>query len=298
MFFVVVLAAAQPREKQTITVDVDLVNIHCTVSNHRGRLVPDLKRDSFAVFEDGEPQIITNFSRESEAPLTIVLVMDTSGSVHDKLRFEQEAATKLLYGTVRQGRDKAALFTFDHLLELRQDYTDDAALLAAGVRKIRSGGGTRLYDALHFVLHDKLAGPEERKVIILITDGDDNASRHSPQEVVDLAQRNNASIYAISMNALGTQRTGSDQSDAILDMLASETGGKAFFPPKLDKLVSDFKQIDNELRSQYTIAYTSTNPKRDGTFRRVEIKVKKVSYSVRARSGYYAPTQAMASRND
>jgi Ca-activated chloride channel family protein len=297
MLLVVVLAAAQPGEEQTITVNVDLVNIHCTVSNRKGRLIADLKRDSFAVFEDGEPQIITNFSRETEAPLTIVLLIDTSGSVHDKLRFEQDAATKFLYETLRHGRDKAALFTFDHMIELRQDYTDDAALLATAVRKTRAGGGTRLYDALHFVLQQKLTGTEERKVIILITDGEDNSSRRSPEEVIDLAQRNNASIYAISTNALDTQRSGSDQSDRILEMLASETGGKAFFPPKSDKLVSDFKQIDSELRSQYTIAYTSTNPRRDGTFRRVEIKVKPVSYSVRARSGYYAPTQAIASRN-
>jgi Ca-activated chloride channel homolog len=299
MLFAAVLAAAQVGEEQTITVNVDLVNIYFTVCNHKGRLIADLARDRFAITEDGTPQVITNFSRETDAALTMVLLIDTSGSVYDKLRYEQLAATQFLYDTLRPGRDKAALVTFDHFFVVQQDYTSDPTVLATAVRRLRSGGGTRLYDALHFVMQEKLMGTEERKVIILITDGDDKSSRRSPQEVVDLAQRSNVSIYAVSINGLGVQRGESVRSDRVLEMLTSETGGKAFFPSRLDKVVSDFKQIDNELRSQYTIAYRSSNPARDGSFRKVRIEVKRgnLSYSVRARSGYYAPVQTMAQRN-
>jgi VWFA-related protein len=283
-------ATAQSAGEQTITVDVDLVNIYFTVCNSNGRLVANLDRESFSIFEDGDPQIVTNFSRETDIPLTIVLLIDTSGSVRDKLQFEKKAAIDFLYATLRRGRDKAALFTFDTALELHQDFTDDPSTLADAIKRIRAGGGTRLYDGLYSVMKDKLAGTEERKAIVLITDGNDNSSKHSPDEVVELAQRNNVSVYAVSMNALGIRWPDSDQSDSALDRLGSETGGRAFFPAKLDKLGAHFKKIGNELRSQYTIAYRSTNPKKDGTFRKVRIDVKKVRHSVRARSGYFAPS--------
>jgi Ca-activated chloride channel family protein len=294
MLLAVVLAAAHAADEQSIRVDVDLVDIYFTVCNQKGRLIPDLRRDSFVVFEDGTPQTITNFSRQADMPLAMVMVIDTSGSVWDKIRFEKQAATEFLYAAMRAGQDKTALFSFDTLIELQQDFTDDPALVASAIRQLRSGGGTRLYDALHDVLERKLTGPEERKAIILITDGDDNSSRRSQQEVLDLAQRHNVSIYAISMNALGSRPRGSDQSDSVLGELASETGGRSFFPTKLEKLASSFKSIAAELRSQYTIAYRSTNPKRDGTFRKVRIEVKKERYAVRARPGYYAPAAVMA----
>jgi VWFA-related protein len=297
LLLAVVHAAAQPADEQTITVDVDLVNFYFTVSNSKGRLIPDLDRESFSVFEDGAPQTITNFSREADLPLTIVMVIDTSGSVWDKLRFEQRTATDFLHAVVRPGRDKAALFSFESVVELQQDYTDNPALFAPAIGRLRTGGGTRLYDALYHVLKEKLDGPEERKAVVLVTDGDDNSSRRSLQDVLDLAQRNIVSIYAVSMNALGSRRGGTDQSDSVLQKLSAETGGKAFFPAKLEKLASNFKDIADELRSQYTIAYRSTNPKRDGTFRKVQIDVKKVQYAVRARAGYYAPAAVIAERD-
>jgi VWFA-related protein len=225
------------------------------------------------------------------------MLIDTSGSVRDKLRFEQEAAIQFLYTTIRRGRDKAAVFTFDTSIDLQQDYTDDPVLLAKAVRRTRAGGGTRLYDALHHAVIEKLAGPDERKVIILITDGDDNSSRTSAQEVLDAAQRNSVSIYTISMNALGLRLGDTTRGDWILDKFATETGGKAFFPIKLKDFSEYFKRISTELRSQYTIAYRSTNPKKDGTFRKVRIDVKNMHYSVRARSGYYAPHQVAVRRN-
>ena len=292
----VVLAASLWGESQLIKVDVDLVNVYLTVCNKSGRLITNLARENFTVLEDGAPQVITNFSKETDVPLTIALVIDTSGSVRDKLPFEKEAATRFLYALLHGAGDKAAVFTFDSLIELRQDYTNDPALLARAVFNMHAGGGTRLYDGLLKPLHGKFAEGEERKVIVLLTDGNDNSSRSAPQDVVEAAQRNSVTIYAISMNALGMHLEDSNRYDALLDSFASETGGEAFFPNKVGDLSAQFKRIISELRSQYTIAYRSTNPKKDGAFRRIQIGVTNRRYSVRARSGYYAAQEATASR--
>ena len=292
----IVLAASLSGEAQLITVDVDLVNVYLTVCNKRGRLITNLGRENFTVLEDGSPQVITNFSRETDVPLTIALVIDTSGSVRDKLPFEKEAANQFLYTILHRGSDQAAVFSFDSSIELRQDYTNDPALLARAVRSTRAGGGTRLYDALLKALQGKLAGSEERKVIVLLTDGNDNSSRSGPQDVVEAAQRSGVTIYAISMNALGMRLDDSEPYDVLLDTFASQTGGEAFFPNKLGDVSAHFKRIVTELRSQYTIAYRSTNPNKDGGFRRIQIGVNNGHYSVRTRSGYYAPQEATAQR--
>jgi VWFA-related protein len=286
---VVLLLTTQWLEEQKITVDVDLVNVYFTVCNRKGRLVTTLGRDLFSVFEDGNPQAITNFSRETDVPLSVAILMDTSGSVRYKLRLEQEAIIEFLYTVVRGDRDKAAVLTFDHNVDLRQDYTNQTVLLANAVRNTNAGGGTRLYDALHFVISQQLRNNEQRKVVVVITDGDDKSSRYSPNDVMELAQRNNVMIYAISVNALGSRSDGSDAFDRILETIATETGGIALFPTKVKNLPGDFNLINDELHSQYTLAYRSTNPNKDGTFRTIQIRAKNNQYSVRTRSGYYAP---------
>jgi Ca-activated chloride channel family protein len=291
---VVVLAAALWGEDQLIRVNVDLVNVYLTVSNKRGHLITDLKKDSFAVFEDGAQQVITNFSRESDVPLTIVLLIDTSGSVKDKLQFEKQAAVSFLDTILRQNRDKAAVFTFDSTIDLQQDFTDDRSRLARAVVRTRAGGGTRLYDALINVMQQKLTGREERKVIVLLTDGDDNSSRNSAEQVVAVAQRNDVTIYTISMNAVGLALDDSQRGDRILKMFAQQTGGEAFLPASVKALPTQFKRITEELRSQYTIGYRSTNPKRDGAFRKIRIDVKNERYAIRTRPGYYAPQEVAA----
>jgi Ca-activated chloride channel homolog len=291
---VVVLAAALRGEDQLIKVDVDLVNVYLTVANENGRLIKNLKRDNFTVFEDGAQQFITNFSRETDVPLTIALVIDTSGSVKDKLQFEKQAAISFLDAMLRPNHDKAAVFTFDSSIDLQQDFTDDSSRLAKAVIHTRAGGGTRLYDALTTVMQQKLTGNDERKVIVLLTDGDDNSSRSSVKQVVADAQRYGVTIYAISMNALGLRSDDSDRGDRILKMITSGTGGEAFFPAKIKDLPAQFKRITEELRSQYTIAYRSTNPKKDGAFRKIQIGVKNQRYSVRTRPGYYAPVAVAA----
>jgi Ca-activated chloride channel family protein len=293
MLLVVALAAAQAGE-QVIAVDVDLVNIYFTVCNKKGRLIPDLSRESFTIFEDGEREVITNFSRETDLPLTLVLLFDTSGSVRFKLAFEQEAAIDFLNSTLRPGRDKVAVFTFDSSVDLRQDYTSDLQLLANAVKSTRSGGGTRLYDALQVILDGSLTAQKERRGIILLTDGDDNSSRSTPKQVIQAAQRNNVAIYTISVNSLDATPGDFSRHDQILEMFAEETGGQSFFPRQPKDLFASFKMINKELRSLYTIAYRSTNPNKDGAFRTIRIEAKDSRYLVHSRSGYYAPTAAIA----
>ena len=291
----IALAAGQLGAEQSLTVDVDLVNIYFTVCNKHGRPVPNLARDSFAIYEDNTLQTVTHFSHETELPLTLALLIDTSGSVRYKLDFEQRAALEFLHSTLRPGRDEAAVVTFDSSIDVRQDYTNDEQLLANAVRRTRSGGGTRLYDALFFLVNGPLASREGRRAIIVLTDGDDNSSRRSQSEVLTAAQRHNVSIYAISVNSVGFGLfADSEPKDGVLETLASETGGKAFFPQSTKALFTYFSAISKELRSQYTIAYRSTNPQRDGTYRQVRIQVQDPRYMVRARAGYYAPTPVMA----
>jgi Ca-activated chloride channel homolog len=275
-------------QRQVIKVDVDLVNIYVTVCNKHGRLIQNLDRANFAVYEDNNPQVITNFSRETDLPLKLVLLIDTSGSVRYKLSFEQDVSVAFLNSTLRPGVDQASVVTFDSSIDVRQNYTDDLQSLTGAVRHTRSGGATRLYDALSFLIKGTLAEGDGRRAIILLTDGDDNVSRSSPAEVVEAAQRNNVSIYIVSVNSIGIPSDESNRLDTTLEVFGTETGGKAFFPKKLKDLSSHLAAISKELRSQYTIAYRSTNDKRDGSYRKVRVEVKNTQYSVRARSGYYA----------
>src|SRR5262245_32681173 len=219
------LLLVRGQAEDLITVNVDLVNIYFTVCIKTGRPIRYLERHNFNVFEDGRPQVITNFSRENDVPLTIVLLIDTSGSIRYKVNFEREAANQFLYSTLRPGSDKAAVYTFDTGVELRQDFTDNLQLLTNAVGRIRAGGGTRLYDALYFVLSKTFAGQEGRRGLILLTDGDDNSSRTSPREVVEAAQRNNVAIYSIGVNSLvPLPLNDSNRVDRVLEMFAAETG--------------------------------------------------------------------------
>jgi Ca-activated chloride channel family protein len=280
-------------DDQTISVNVDLVNIPVTVADRKGKFVTNLKKEDFKVFEDERVQSITNFSSESNLPLTIALLVDTSGSIRDKLKFEEEAAIEFFYSTLQRGKDKALLISFDSGVDLLQDFTDDPEKLANEIRKIRAGGGTSLYDAIYLAVNKKLAGQEGRRVIILITDGDDNSSRVSLTETLEAAQKNFVTIYAISTNSaafFGSKEQ--ERGDKTLKKFSEETGGKSFFPLKIQDLASSFVDIHDELRSQYQIGYRPSNGKMDGTFRRIKVDVADRRYKARARSGYYMPKAA------
>jgi VWFA-related protein len=280
---------AQQRDDQTLSVNVDLVNVVFTVFDRRGKFITNLSQDRFKVFEDNRPQTITNFSKETNLPITVVLLIDTSGSIRDQLRFEQEAAIEFFHSTLRRGADTGVVISFDSGTDLLQDYTDDPEVLASAVRRIRAGGGTSLYDALYLAASEKLAAQQGRRVIILISDGDDNSSRISMARALEETQRNDVVIYAISTNASsGSRSRDQERGDRVLKRFAEETGGKAFFPSRLQGLSADFQNISEELRAQYTLAYRPDNIQRDGSFRKIRIQVSDKNYQVRARNGYYA----------
>jgi VWFA-related protein len=277
---------------QTIRVRVELVNVLMTVTDKRNRLVIHMTKDDFNVFEDSKPQTIRYFSRESDLPLRIAILIDTSNSIRERLRFEQEAAVDFLNTTIRRGKDMAFVVGFDVEPQLVQDYTDNTEKLANALRGLQAGGVTSLYDAIYFSCKEKMLffpppEPYLRRVMIVISDGQDNQSERTREEALAMAQRAEVTIFAISTNRSGTEGRG----DKVLRRLAQETGGRAFFPFEARDLATDFQEIAHELRNQYSLAYVSTNPAHDGTFRAISIEPLDKSLHVRAKTGYFAPSQ-------
>jgi len=285
-----------PQPSIIIKIPVEYVSVLFTVTDKKNHYVTNLKQTDFKVYEDDKPQNILIFRGETDLPLKIALVIDTSASITGKLKFEQESAVEFLQSILRRGKDEALLVTFDSNVELVQDFTDDVDLLSKAIRRIRAGGGTALYDAVYRTCQEKLLTQKGnyRKVIILITDGDDNQSRvQSLTEVIDMAQRAEAAIYSISTNASGfpfSIRGDSRKFDKILKEMADQTGGRGFFPFKAQDLSLSFEEIGRELRSQYNLAYVSTNSARDGRFRLIKIVPDETHLHVKARRGYFAPS--------
>jgi len=286
-------AAPQPPSgSQTIRVRVELVNVLMTVTDRKNRLVIHMTKDDFKVLEDSNPQTIRYFSRESDLPLRIAILIDTSNSIRDRLRFEQEAAIDFLNTTIRRGKDMAFVVGFDVEPQLIQDYTDNTEKLANAIRDLQAGGVTSLYDALFFSCKEKMLffpppEPYLRRVMIVISDGQDNQSEHTREEALAMAQRAEVTIFTISTNRSGTEARG----DKVLRRLAEETGGRAFFPFEASELAVNFQEIARELRSQYSLAYVSTNFAHDGTFRNISIQPLEKSLRVRGKTGYFAPSQ-------
>ncbi len=279
-------------ETKPIRVRVDLVNVLFTVTDKKNRLVLDLIKDDVRVFEDNQPQSIRYFSRESDLPLRIAILIDTSNSIRDRLRFEQEVAVDFLTTTVRPSKDLAFIVAFDVEPQLLQDYTDSTEKLSKAVRTLQAGGGTGLYDAIFFSAKEKMLffpppEPYLRRVMIIISDGRDNQSEHTREEALAMAQRGEVTIFTISTNRSGI----SQQGDKVLKYLAEETGGRAFLPFSASDLATDFQEISRELRSQYSLAYISTNAAHDGTFRAITVQTKDKGVRVRAKSGYFSPSQ-------
>ena len=278
-------AEAQP---ENLVVHVDLVNVLFTVTDRKGKLVTDLEKQNLKVSEDSKLQTITNFTRETDLPLTIAILIDTSTSIRDRFKFEQQAAIDFLYRTLRTKKDKALLITFDSAIELVQDYTDNAEVLAKAIRQVRPGGGTKMFDGIYLACQEKLKAEAGRKVLILISDGDDNLSLGTLAGTLEMAQKSDVSIYTISTNSSGFFGITAPKADKVLKRLADDTGGRAFFPFKAEDLSESFQDISAELRSQYSVAYRSSNPARDGSFRSVRIETDRKNLRVKARKGYYA----------
>jgi VWFA-related protein len=276
--------------EQTLSVTVDRVNVLFTVAGRGGKLITNLTKDDFTVFEDGEPQTISNFSRDADLPVNIALLIDTSGSVRDKLRFEREAASRFFYSVLRSGQDRALLMSFDTGVEIIQDYTDDAAVLQSAMQTMVAGGSTSLYDAIAKASVHEQSNRSGRHVIVVLSDGLDNSSRIDLENALQIAQENDAVIYSISTNRIqGPFSLDPDLGDSHLTTLAAETGGRALFPTRMNELTHAFDRIIEEIRAQYSLAYGPTNGQHDGSFRTIHVVASHKGYVVRSRHGYFAP---------
>jgi len=293
--------AQNPRP--TIQVSTGLVRLVVTVTDKQHNYITDLDQSDFKVFEDGAQQQIQHFARETDLPLRVALLLDTSNSIRPRLQFEQEAATDFLSLVIRRNVDMAFLMTFDNEPQVIQDYTGDAALLAGAIQKQRAGGGTALDDAM-VMASKRLETPpppsgadaEVRRVIVVISDGNDNLSDHPLSDAIQEALRAEACVYAVSTNtdwlAIDDESKPSkyhmDEGDKVLQNFADQTGGRAFFPYKADDLAQSFVAIETELRQQYLIAYAPSVPLAKGGYRTILVQTNRKGLTVRTRKGYYA----------
>jgi len=309
------LAAQQQKQPDedlpSINVDVNVVNVLASVRDKHGTLVPNLEKDSFTILEDGKPQTIKYFTRETDLPLTIGMLVDTSGSQVNLIGIEHNAASQF-FSQVLHKKDEAFLIMFGEEAELLQDYTNSARLLNEALNQLRpssgvggigagpvptAGGprGTILYDAVYLAASDKLRSEVGRKVIVVITDGVDEGSRLSINQAVEAAQKSDAVIYSIEyLDPYFYSRFGfggigmGGGGDSALHKLSDDTGGHVYRVDRSHPLEEVFHQLQEEMRTQYSIGYTPLNEVRDGSYRKLEIKLSSKDLKVQARKGYYA----------
>ena len=308
-----------PQEGPTFRATVNLVDVLATVLDRRNKLVSDLDKHDFKIFDDNSLQEIRFFSKQSDLPLRIGMLLDTSNSIRDRLKFEQEAAVDFLYSVLRRGKDQAFAMTFDDEPQIIQSFTGDGGQLRDEINKTRAGGGTAVYDAIYEAFAKQLSNPPRppgdqpdvvRRVMVLISDGDDNLSNHTRGEAIEMAQRTNVVIYTISTSTQWIQLSQTDPSklasrkmhltegDQILKDLADETGGRAFFPYHVDDLNQSFQDIGDELRNQYTITYSPSNFVANGRYHKIKIELPNHNGDqVRARRGYFAKSRTSAANS-
>ena len=276
----------------TIKKRVDEVNVLFIATDRHGKFVRNLNQNDFSFSDDHKPvESILNFHPETDLPIELGLLVDVSGSVQGRFGFEKEAATGFLHHIIRPGFDRAFVVGFNKESRLTQDFTDQVPLLAAGVQRMSNGGGTALYDAVYKACKDKLLRETSdhpiRKAIVVLSDGEDNQSDHTRAQAIEMAERAEVLIYAISTDDSGLILRG----DKVLEDLASATGGRAFFPYKMKDITHSFAAIEDELRSQYAVSYKPSDFDADGRYRSIQITSLKKDLQVRTRRGYYAPSQ-------
>jgi len=276
----------------TIKKRVDEVNVLFIATDHHGKFVRNLNQNDFSILDDHKPvQSVVNFRRETNLPIEMGLLVDVSGSVRSRFDFEKLAATGFLQHVLRPGYDKAFVAGFNKDIKITQDFSDNAQLLAAGVQQLSDGGGTALYDAIYKACKERLLRERSerpvRKAIVVLSDGEDNQSEVTRGQAIEMAQRAEVLIYAISTDDSGLILRG----DKALEDLASATGGRAFFPFRMKDITHSFAAIEEELRSQYAVSYKPADFEADGRYRSIEITTLKKDLQVRARRGYYAPRQ-------
>ena len=274
----------------TITITVNEVNLIFTVTDKHGRYNPNLKQSDFALLDDQKaPQSVKSFHQQINLPMRVGIVIDASTSIRSRFQFEQQSAIEFLLEILKAKSDRAFVMGFDVTPSVTQDWTNDVDRLETGVNRLRPGGGTALFDAVYTACRDKLLdvsrGQEPvRKAIVLLSDGDDNQSRVRPDEAIKECQRAETIIYAISTNWTPSRGKG----DKVLQDMAEATGGQVFFPPSVEEMSVSFKQIEEELRSQYALTYTPADFKYDGAFRSIYLYCNDRRYVVRAKKGYFA----------
>jgi VWFA-related protein len=294
---------------ETLKVNVDVVQLFFNVKDKRGALIPSLAKEDFQILEDGKPQTIKYFNGDSNLPLTLGILIDSSGSQQRVLEMEKEVGGQFLQEILRP-KDEAFVISFDVNVDLLQDFTNSVHDLKAALNKARinTGGGggplpglgggpiptgtprgTLLYDAIYLASHDELSHEVGRKAMIILTDGEDQGSQLRIKDAIEASQKSDSIVYVLLIADRGFYGFGGYSGDREMKKLAEETGGRVIeVGNKFDKLKQAFDQISQELRSQYNIGYTPTNSKRDGTFRKIEIRTKQSGYKIQARAGYYA----------
>ena len=282
-------AASQP----SFRAGVDLVSLNVTVTDRDSRYVTDIDVERFQVYEDGALQDITFFTR-TQLPIALSLLMDTSASMTERMETAQQAA--IGFSERLRDEDLASVIDFDSRVEIRQTFTNSLDELAAAIRRTSAGGSTSLYNAIYISLKElaKIAaaatGEIRRQAIVVLSDGEDTSSLVDFEEVLELAKRSDTVIYSIGLRSRDIRtRRGFREADFVLRQLAQETGGRAFFPDRVDDLPAIYQQISDELSSQYTLGYSSKNPLRNGQWRRLVVRIDQPNVAARTKQGYYAP---------
>ncbi|HWG87988.1 MAG TPA: VWA domain-containing protein [Candidatus Acidoferrales bacterium] len=288
-----VMTGTDDKPLEVFRTRTDEVNVIFTVTDKHNKFIKDLKESQFKILDNNlPPRQIVNFEAETNMPLRVGLLIDSSISIRDRFLFEQQAATQFLQQIIRPNTDQAFVIGFDEVSNLTQDFTSDMNKLGEGINVIRPGGGTAMWDAVYLACKEKLLRQNEdgnnrtlRKAIVLVSDGDDNQSRVTRQQAFDMAQRSGVIIYTISTNLSNIL----DSGDRNLKMLAEATGGRAFFPAKLHDLTDAFRSIREELRSQYSVSYKPSEFQNGGQYRPIQIIADNKHLHVRAKKGYYVP---------
>ncbi len=284
--------ANQDQPTETIRVQVNEVNLIFTVTDKKGKFITGLKRENFGLLDDGRPPLaVLRFTQQTNLPLRVGIMLDTSSSIRQRFQFEQDSAIEFLLQILHLN-DRAFVEGFDIQTDLAQDFTNNVDLLNQGIRKLRPGGGTALFDALYRACQDQMLTLKEtgavRRAIILVSDGDDNYSRVEESDAIKMCQRADTIVYSISTNISPSK----DKGDDVLKAISEATGGQAFYPIKLEDVAVGFRNVEEELRSQYHLVYRPANLKMDGSFRTIYLQATDPRYHVRAQKGYFAPRPA------
>lgn len=273
----------------TIKVQANEVNLIFTVTDKKGRFIKDLKRENFGLLDDGRPPTaVLDFRQQTNLPLRVGIMLDTSSSIRQRFQFEQDSAIEFLLQVLHLN-DRAFVEGFDIQTDVAQGFTNNVDLLNQGIRKLRPGGGTALFDALYKTCKDQMLTLREsgsvRRALILVSDGDDNYSRVQESDAIKMCQRAQTIVYAISTNVSPSK----DKGDDILRAISEATGGQAFYPIRIEDVATGFHNIEEELRSQYLLVYRPTDLKQDGAFRTIYLQALDPRFRVRAQKGYFAP---------